>query len=48
MHGLGANVEVLPLTMVNLLQRMNLETLMRDVTTILKNTHSSDDSTIVD
>jgi hypothetical protein len=31
------------LTMVNLLQRMNSETLMRDATTILKNTHISDD-----
>ncbi len=27
-HGLGAQVEVLPLTMVNMLQRMNLEVLM--------------------
>jgi len=30
--------------MVNLLQRMNSEALMQDVTTILKNTHISDDS----
>jgi hypothetical protein len=27
-HGPGANVEVLPLTMVNMLQRINSETLM--------------------
>jgi len=45
-HGLGANVEMLPLTMVNLLQRMNLETLMQDTTTVLKNTHISDNSNI--
>ncbi len=43
-HGPGANVEVLPLTMVNLLQRMNSEALMQEATTILKNTHISDDS----
>jgi hypothetical protein len=41
-HGLRANVEALPLTMVNLLQRMNLKTLMQDVI-VLKNTHISDD-----
>ncbi len=33
-HGPGANVEVLPLTMVNLLQRINLEILMQESTTI--------------
>ncbi len=33
-HGPSANVEVLPLTMVNLLQRINSETLMRESTTI--------------
>jgi len=32
-HGPSANVEVLPLTMVNLLQRMNSKTLMRESTT---------------
>jgi len=47
-HGPGANVEVLPLTMVNLLQRMNSKALMRDVTTVLKNAHISDDSNITD
>jgi predicted aspartyl protease len=33
-HGPGTNVEVLPLTMVNLLQRINSETLMQESTTI--------------
>jgi hypothetical protein len=47
-HGLRANVEVLPLTMVNLLQRMNSKTLMGDVTIVLENTHISDDSDIAD
>jgi hypothetical protein len=36
-------VEVLPLTKVNLLQRMNSEALMQEATTILKNTHINDD-----
>jgi hypothetical protein len=44
--GPRANVEVLPLTMVNLLQRTNLETLMLDVTIVLENTHISDYSYI--
>jgi predicted aspartyl protease len=43
-HGPGANVEVLPLTMVNLLRRMNSEALMHEATTILKNTHINDNS----
>jgi len=43
-HGPGTNVEVLPLTMVNLLQRMNLEAPMQDTTTIRKNTHDNGDS----
>ncbi len=38
-HGPGTNVEVLPLTMVNLLQRMNSEALMQESTTIWK-THA--------
>jgi hypothetical protein len=46
-HGPGANVEVLPLTMVNLLQKMNSKTLMWDVTTLLETTHSGD-SNIID
>jgi hypothetical protein len=43
-HNPGTNVEVLSLTMVNLLQRMNSETLMQETTTIWKNTHINDDS----
>ncbi len=43
-HGPGTNVEVLPLTMVNMLQRMNSETFMRDDVTALESTHISDDS----
>jgi predicted aspartyl protease len=38
-HGPRTNVEVLPLTMVNMLQKMNSETLIRDVATALGNTH---------
>ncbi len=41
-HGPGANVEVLPLTMVNLLQRINSETLMRESATIWQSTSTSD------
>jgi hypothetical protein len=41
-HGLGANVEVLPLTMVNLLQRMNSEALLNEAMTILKNARIND------
>jgi hypothetical protein len=47
-HGRRANVEVLPLTMVNLLQMMNSKTLMREATTVLKNTHINDDFDITD
>jgi hypothetical protein len=43
-HGPGTNVEVLPLTMVNLLQSMNSEALMRDITAIWRNTHDNGDS----
>jgi len=42
-HGLGANVEVLPLTMVNLLQRVESEALMPEATTIWQNTPISHD-----
>jgi len=42
-HGPGSNVEVLPLTMVNLLQRMNSEAMMHEATSIWKNTHIKDD-----
>jgi hypothetical protein len=38
-HGPRANVEVLPLIMVNMLQRMNSEALKRDVIVALENTH---------
>jgi len=38
-HGPGTNVEVLPLTMVNMLQKMNSETLIREVVATLGNTH---------
>jgi hypothetical protein len=41
-HGPSANVEVLPLTMVNLLQRINSETLMREPATIWQSTSTSD------
>jgi len=37
-HGPGANVEVLPLTMVNMLQKMNSETLGRDAVVALEDT----------
>jgi hypothetical protein len=43
-HGPGTNVEVLPLTMVNLLQSMNSEALMQDTTAIWRNTHDNGDS----
>jgi predicted aspartyl protease len=43
-HGPGTNVEVLPLTMVNLLQRMNSEALMQESMTIWKNACTNDDS----
>jgi hypothetical protein len=46
-HSPGTNVEVLPLTMVNMLQRMNLDTLMRDVVVALANTHLNGDSNMV-
>ncbi len=47
-HGLGTNVEVLPLTMVNMLQSMSSKAVMHDVTTALENTQIIDgsDSTI--
>jgi len=42
-HDPGTNVEVLPLTMVNMLQIMNSETLMWDVVDALENTHLNGD-----
>ncbi len=41
-------MEVLPLTMVNLLHMMNSKTLMREATIVLKNTHISNDFDITD
>jgi hypothetical protein len=41
-HGPGANVEVLPLTMVNLLQKTNSETLLREFATSWQNTSACD------
>jgi hypothetical protein len=38
-HGPRTKVEVLPLTVVNMLQKMNSETLMREVAAALGNTH---------
>jgi len=43
-HGLGVNVKILPLTMVNMLQRMNSKTLMLDVAIALENTHLNGNS----
>ncbi len=40
-------MEVLPLIMVNPLQRWNLGIVMQDVTIVLENTHISDDFDIV-
>jgi hypothetical protein len=45
-HGPSANVEVLPLTMVNLLQRINSETLMRESTTVWQGTSTSDNTNL--
>jgi len=41
-HGPGANVEVLPLTMVNLLQKINSETLVRESATVWQSTSTRD------
>jgi len=38
-HGPGTKVEVLPLTVVNMLQKMNSETLIREVDAALGDTH---------
>jgi hypothetical protein len=45
-HGPGANVEVLPLTMVNLLQKSNSETLMRESATVWQGTSTSDNTNL--
>ncbi len=41
-HGPGANVEVLPLTMVNLLQKINSEALVWESATVWQSTSTSD------
>jgi hypothetical protein len=46
-HGLGIHVEVLPLTMKNMLQRRNSEILMRDVAATSENTHLGGVSNVV-
>jgi predicted aspartyl protease len=43
-HGPGNNVEVLPLTVVNLLQTMNLGALEQEASTIWKDTRTNQDS----
>jgi hypothetical protein len=45
-HGLGANVEVLPLTMVNLLQKINSETLLRESATVWQGTSTSGNTSL--
>jgi hypothetical protein len=42
--GSGTHVEVLPLTMVNLLQRMSSRSLIQDTTSIWKETHNDGNS----
>jgi hypothetical protein len=42
--GPGIDVEVLPLTMVNLLQRMSSRSLIQDATSIWKETHNDGNS----
>ncbi len=43
-HGPGTNVEVLPLTVVNLLQRMNSGALEQEASTTWKDTRANRDS----
>jgi len=43
-HGPGTNVEVLPLMVVNLLQRMNSGALEQEASTTWKDTHIDRDS----
>jgi hypothetical protein len=42
-HGPGTNVEVLPLTVVNLLQRMNKGTMVQETSTTWKGAHANQD-----
>jgi hypothetical protein len=46
-HGPGTNVEVLPLTVVNLLQRMSTGTMVREVSTTWKDTRADQDGDAV-
>jgi len=46
-HGPGTNVEVLPLTVVNLLQRMSAGTMVRETSTTWKDAHAHQDGDVV-
>jgi hypothetical protein len=46
-HGLGTNVEVLPLTMVNLLQRVSTGTMVREASTTWKDARADQDGDAV-
>ncbi len=46
-HGPGTNVEVLPLTVVNLLQRMSAGTMVREASTTWKDAHADQDGDAV-
>jgi predicted aspartyl protease len=46
-HGLGTNVEVLPLTVVNLLQRMSVGTMVREASTTWKDARAHQDGCAV-
>ncbi len=46
-HGSGANVEILPLIMVNMLQKMSLETTVYYVNIALENTQITGDSDMI-
>jgi hypothetical protein len=46
-HGLGTNVEVLPLTVVNLLQRMSASTMVRETSTTWKDARANQDGDAV-
>ncbi len=46
-HGLGTNVEVLSLTVVNLLQRMSAGTMVQETSTTWKDTHADQDGDVV-
>jgi len=46
-HGLGTNVEVLPLIVVNLLQRMSTGTMVRETSTTWKDARADQDGAVV-